>query len=182
MAPRIVVLADVSVSVRPTSFLALHTADALTRCRRGVRLLAFVDHAVDASLVIRRSRPDDAIGLLRDGGLVDVGAASDYGAALRSADERLRTWVGPATTVVVFGDGRGNGTDPGFDVIERWMRRSAGVHWCTPEPPGAWVLGFGEMQGYADRITSALQVRTVDDIVRVLTAPARTGSGRYRQR
>jgi uncharacterized protein with von Willebrand factor type A (vWA) domain len=169
MAPRIVVLADVSVSVRPTAVLALHTADALTRCRRGVRLLAFVDTSVDVSTVVRRSTPDAAVALLLDGGLIDLGAASDYGASLRSAAERLRAWVGPSTTVLVFGDGRSNGNDPGFEVIERWMRRSAGVHWCTPEPAGAWPLGFGEMQGYAERSTSTRQVRTVDDVVEALT-------------
>lgn len=169
MAPRIVVLADVSVSVRPTAVLALHTADALTRCRRGVRLLTFVDTSVDVSTVVRRATPDAAVALLLDGGLIDLGAASDYGAALRSAAERLRAWIGPSTTVIVFGDGRGNGNDPGFDVIERWMRRSAGVHWCTPEPAAAWPLGFGEMQGYAERSTSARQVRTVADAVEALT-------------
>jgi len=170
IAPRVVVLADVSISVRPTAVLALHTADALTRCSRGVRLIAFVDRPVDVTSIVRRSAPDVAVDVLLDGGVVDIGAASDYGKALRAIDERAGTRIGRATTVIVFGDGRSNGADPGFDVVERWMCRSAGLHWCTPEPVGAWPLGFAEMQGYAERVTSAAQLRTVADVVAILTA------------
>ncbi|MBM3798563.1 MAG: VWA domain-containing protein [Actinobacteria bacterium] len=176
VAPRVVVLADVSISVRPTAVLALHTADALTRCSRGVRLIAFVDRPVDATSIVRRSAPDVAVDVLLDGGVVDIGAASDYGAALRAIDERAGTRIGRVTTVIVFGDGRSNGADPGFEVVERWMRRAAGLHWCTPEPVGAWPLGFAEMQGYAERVTSASQLRTVADVVAVLTSESPTPS------
>lgn len=169
-APKVLVLADVSVSVRPTARLALHTADALTRRSRGVRLLVFVDTAVDATSVVRRLPPDGAVTVLLDGGLVDVGAPSDYGAALLGVQSRVGTWMRRGATVIVFGDGRGNGADPGFEIVENWMRRVREVHWCTPEPVAAWPLGFGEMQGYADRITAAHHVRSVADVVTALTA------------
>lgn len=169
-SPRVVVLADVSISVRSTARLALHAADALTRRARGVRLLVFVDHAVDATAIVRRLPPGAVVAELVDGGVVDVGAASDYGAALRSAHDRIGPRINRATTIIVFGDGRGNGADPGFDVIERWCRIARSVVWCTPEPRGAWRLGFGEMQGYADRVGEAHTVRSVDDLASALAS------------
>ena len=169
-APRVLVLADVSVSVRPTARLALHTADALTRRSRGVRLLVFVDRVADATAVVRRLPPDGSVSVLLDGGLVDIGASSDYGAALRGVPSIAGRWMRRGTTVVVFGDGRSNGADPGFEVVETWMRRVREVHWCTPEPRGAWPLGFGEMQGYAERVTAAHQVRSTDDVIAALDA------------
>ena len=167
-APRILVLADVSVSVRPTARLALHTADALTRRSRGVRLLVFVDRVIDATVVVRRLPPDGSVSALLDGGLVDIGASSDYGTALRGVSSLAGSWMRRGGTVVVFGDGRSNGADPGFDVVDEWMSRVREVHWFTPEPRGAWSLGFGEMQGYADRVTSAHHVRTAADVVAAL--------------
>lgn len=176
-APKVLVLADVSVSVRPTARLALHTADALTRRSRGVRLHVFVDRAVDATVVVRQLPPDVAVTTLLDGGLVDVGASSDYGAALRAARGLSGSWMRRGATVIVFGDGRSNGADPGFEVIEEWAKRAREIHWCTPEPTAAWSSGFGEMRGYADRITSAHHVRTVDDVVAALGRAPRRRSG-----
>jgi uncharacterized protein with von Willebrand factor type A (vWA) domain len=167
--PRIVILADVSISVRPTATLALHAADALTRRTRGVRLYVFVDRAVDATSVVRRLTPAAAVAELVDGGVVDVGAASDYGAALRSAHDHVGSRLDRATTLLVFGDGRSNGADPGFEVIERWRRITRAIVWCTPEPSGAWALGFGEMRGYADRVSGAFTVRSVDELAAALT-------------
>jgi uncharacterized protein with von Willebrand factor type A (vWA) domain len=169
-APRILVLADVSVSVRPTARLALHTADALTRRSRGVRLLVFVDRVVDATAVVRRLPPDGSVSVLLDGGLVDIGASSDYGVALRGVAPLVGSWIRRGTIVVVFGDGRSNGADPGFEVVDAWIRRVREVHWCTPEPPAAWPLGFGEMQGYADRVSAAHRVRSTADVVAALGA------------
>jgi len=167
---RVVVLADVSMSVRPTARVALHAADALTRRARGVRLYVFVDQTVDATAMVRRLPPGAVVAELIDGGVVDIGAASDYGTALRGAHDRVGSRIDRATTVLVFGDGRSNGSDPGFDVVDRWCRIARSVVWCTPEPRGAWPLGFGEMQGYADRVSEAHTVRSVDDLVVALTS------------
>jgi len=166
--PRVLVLVDVSVSVRPTARLALHTADALTRNSRGVRLVVFVDRAGEATAVVRRLPPDRAVAALYDGGPVDISAASDYGLALRMVGDLIGGWLDRRTTVLIFGDGRSNGADPGFASVESLVRRGASVHWYTPEPVGAWPLGFGEMQGYAERVTSAHQVRSLSDLVAVL--------------
>jgi uncharacterized protein with von Willebrand factor type A (vWA) domain len=168
--PKLVILADVSISVRPTATLALHAADALTRRSRGARLYVFVDHAADATAMVRRLAPSAVVAALMDGGVVDVGAASDYGSALRSAHDLIGSRLDRSTTILVFGDGRSNGAEPGFEVIDRWRRIARSVIWCTPEPRGAWPLGFGEMQGYADRVSQATTVRSVDDLAVALTA------------
>jgi uncharacterized protein with von Willebrand factor type A (vWA) domain len=149
--------------------LALHAADALTRRARGVRLYAFVDHTADATAMVRRLAPSAVVAVLVDGGVVDVGAASDYGSALRSAHDRIGPRLDRSTTILVFGDGRSNGADPGYEVIDRWRRIARSVVWLTPEPRGAWPLGFGEMQGYADRVSQAATVRSVDDLAAALT-------------
>ncbi|MFV0309580.1 MAG: VWA domain-containing protein, partial [Desertimonas sp.] len=109
-------------------------------------------------------------GLLDDapGGPLDPARPSDYGAALGSLWHRYAALVSPSTSVVLLGDGRSNGRDPGLGHVTELTRRARRTVWCTPEPEGAWGFGNGEMAHYAERVDGAVSLRTLDDLQRAI--------------
>jgi uncharacterized protein with von Willebrand factor type A (vWA) domain len=58
------------------------------------------------------------------GGVLDVDADSDYGSAFGGFLEEYGGAVNRHTTVIVLGDGRGNGNDPNFGAIAEIARRA----------------------------------------------------------
>ncbi|MEM7322974.1 MAG: VWA domain-containing protein [Actinomycetota bacterium] len=161
-APLLIVLVDLSMSVRGTARLVLHLVHLLRSMRGSLRAFGFVDSCVSIDHALRVADPADAIE--RVIGLVDVDANSNPGLALRQWWARSYHRVTADTHVLILGDGRCNGQDPAFDVIERLANRSASTTWVSPEPEGAWTLGRGEMAEYARRVDRALTVRSITDL------------------
>ncbi len=163
----VLVLLDTSLSVRPTARLMLHLAHRLRAAIGRVRVLAFIDRCVDVTDVIRHADLAVALGRLLDdapGGPLDPARPSDYGAAMRSLWARYAGLVRPTTTVIVLGDGRSNGRDPAVASVAALTERCRRTVWLTPDPPGAWGFGHGEMTHYADTVDVAWTVRTLDDL------------------
>ncbi|MEM9607219.1 MAG: VWA domain-containing protein [Actinomycetota bacterium] len=172
--PDLLVLVDTSVSMRPYVRLTLHLAHVLRRRPGRVRVLGFVDECVDVTDVIRHADLAAALGGLLDdapGGPLDPSRPSDYGVAFGSLWHRFASLLRPSTTLLILGDGRSGGRDPGFAHVEACVRRCRRTVWWTPEAEGAWGFGNGEMAGYADLVDVALAVRTIDDVA----AAAREG-------
>lgn len=166
-AGRLVVLVDLSLSVRGTSRLVLHLVHRLRSAVGVVRAFGFVDAFVPIDRALRTADPQRAIADTL--ALVDVDAASDPGRAFRSWCSRWQHLVTPDTHVLILSDGRCNGHDPGFGTIAQIRRRSASTTWISPEPEGAWCLGRGEMEGYAAVVDRAITVRQLDDLAQLAT-------------
>ncbi len=165
--PDLLVLVDTSVSMRPSVRLMLHLAHALRRRPGRVRVLGFVDECVDVTDVVRHADLATALGGLLDdapGGPLDPARPSDYGGAFSSLWHRYARLLRSSTTVLVLGDGRSNGRDPGLAHLEDLRSRCRRSVWCTPEPEGAWSFGNGEMAAYASRVDTAITVRSLADL------------------
>ena len=161
-AARLVVLVDVSLSVRGTSRLVLHLLHRMRSSVGSLRAFGFVDSLVPIDRALRTSDPVEAIeGVF---GAVDVQANSDPGRALRAWLSRWHALVTPETHVLILSDGRCNGNDPAYDVVRSVTTRSASTVWVSPEPVGAWSLGRGEMERYAASVDDAVTVRSIDDL------------------
>ncbi len=161
---RLVVLVDLSLSVRGTSRLVLHVVHRIRSTLGSVRAFGFVDQFVPLDRALRTDDAARAIEAVFS--LVDVDATSDPGRAFRMWWSRWQHLVTPETHVMVLSDGRCNGSDPGFEVIRRITGRAAATTWVSPEPSGAWSMGRGEMSGYAECVDRALTIRTLDDLER----------------
>lgn len=163
-AARVIVLVDLSLSVRGSSRLVLHVLHRLRSSVGSVRAFGFVDRFVPIDRALRVGEASRAIEAVLS--LVDVDANSDPGQAFRSWWHRWQHLVTPTAHVLVLSDGRCNGHDPAFDVIRRLTRRSASTTWISPEPPGAWSMGRGEMSGYASCVDQAVTLRSLEDLER----------------
>jgi len=98
--------------------------------------------------------------------VLDVDADSDYGAAFGRFREEFPGIVTRRTTVVILGDGRGNGHDANLEVFEEIARRARQLVWLTPERRNTWRLGHCDLPRYAEFCDRVDVVRDLDGLDR----------------
>ena len=146
--PRIVVICDVSLSVRTTARFMLHLVYSLQSLFEQVRSFVFVSDLAEATQQFEQLSIDDAIATVFGGELIDCDANSNYGRALEIFCQRYLGTVTNRTTVIVLGDGRGNRNPPNVAALEEIRRRARQLVWLSPEPRGSWGLGSSDMPLY----------------------------------
>ena len=178
--PRLIVLADVSLSVRNTSKFALHLVHNLQSLFSNVRTFAFVSDLEEVTEYFEHSDLEEVLGMIFGGEILDVDANSNYGFALEEFYQHYLNAVNQRTTILILGDGRGNGNPPNAWVLEEMQRRARQVIWFTPEQRRHWAMGGGDMPTYAELCDRVEVVRSleqfdevVDDMVTGALAPAR---------
>jgi uncharacterized protein with von Willebrand factor type A (vWA) domain len=164
--PRLVVLADVSLSVRHTARFTLHFVHGLQRLFGQVRTFAFVADTVEVTDLFAEHPVERALDLIVGGDVLDVDADSDYGAAFGRFREEFPDIVTRRTTVVILGDGRGNGNDANMPVFEEIARRCKQLVWLTPERRTMWRLGHCDLPRYAELCDRVDVVRDLDGLDR----------------
>jgi len=164
--PRLVILADVSRSVRRTARFTLYLVHGLQRLFGQVRTFAFVADTVEVTDLFAEHPVERALDLVFGGDILDVDADSDYGGAFGRFHEEFPDTVTRRTTVVVLGDGRGNGNDPNLPVFEEIARRCKQLIWLTPERKNVWRLGGCDLPRYAEFCDRVDVVRDLDGLDR----------------
>ncbi|OLT47588.1 VWA domain-containing protein [Saccharomonospora sp. CUA-673] len=162
--PRLVVLADVSLSVRATAGFTLQMLYGLHDLFSSVRSYAFVAEIAEISGLFAEQRIDQALETLFRGDVIDVDANSDYGSVFGAFLDEHGTAVNRRTTVLVLGDGRGNGNDPNLGAFEEIARKARDVLWLTPEPRHSWGLGACDLPDYAEHCSRVRVVRDVSGL------------------
>lgn len=127
--PRLVVLGDVSLTVRTTARSTLQEVHGLQELAHQVRSFAFVSELVEVTDLFSEHPAQHALGLIFGGGVLGTDANSDYGAAFGEFLSEYGTAVTRRTTVLVLGDARGNGNDPNLAAFEEIARRAKEVIW-----------------------------------------------------
>ncbi|MEU6255839.1 VWA domain-containing protein [Streptomyces sp. NPDC047043] len=163
--PRLMVLVDVSLSVRATARFTLHLVHGLQSLFGQVRSFAFVDEPTEITELFAEHPLERALGLVFDGlpadGLLDVDANSDYGRTFELLLAEHAPALGRRTTLLVLGDGRGNGNPPALHAFEEMTRRVRETIWLTPEPRYSWGLGACDLPLYAEYCN---RVQVVSDL------------------
>ena len=152
--PRLLLLADVSLSVRAAARFTLHLVYGMQSLFTQARSFAFVDAPVEITELFAEHPLERALGLVFDGlpagGLLDVDASSDYGATFACLLSEHSPSLDRRTTLIVLGDGRGNGRDANVDAFQEMTRRVRETIWLTPEPSYSWRLGACDLPRYAE--------------------------------
>ncbi|GAA3509693.1 VWA domain-containing protein [Dietzia aurantiaca] len=155
---KLVILVDVSLSVRPVTGFVLRLAQSLHRKVNRCSVVAFVDRPVDVTDRLLSSSGDDALTTVLAAPGLDLEASSDYGRMFTELLDRHGHLVDKRTSVLVVGDGRSNGLDPRTDQMAVISRRSHRVAWITPEARRYWnqaTCGLGSYEQHLDGIVTA---------------------------
>jgi uncharacterized protein with von Willebrand factor type A (vWA) domain len=170
--PRLVVLCDISDSVRHVSRFMLQFAYTLTELFSQVRAFVFVSDVAECTELFKKFELQRAVDLAYSGAVVNVYANSNFGRAFRGFAERHLDAVTGKTTVIVIGDARNNYNPPEAWALADIRQRSKRVLWLNPEPPPSWAFGDSAMRDYepyCDRVevvnNLASLAKVVDSLV-----------------
>ncbi len=161
--PKIVVICDVSTSMRFCSELMLSFLFALQGQVRKTHAFAFIDHLEYISDEFTGTDGNAAVShVLRR--LPSGHYNTDLGHALHNfVDEFLDTLNGQ-TTLIIVGDGRNNYNDPRIDLFNLMSRRAARTVWLNPEPPDMWGSGDSDMRQYAPLCGAVFKVGNLNEL------------------
>jgi uncharacterized protein with von Willebrand factor type A (vWA) domain len=170
--PRLIVLCDVSDSVRSVASFLLELTHAAQELFAGTRSFVFVSELGETTRLFADEPLGVALARAWSGAVVPVTHNSNYGRVLRAFEERVLRDVDRRSTVVVLGDGRTNYQSEAADVLDAIRDRARALVWLCPEPRAAWATGDSAMSRYAPRCTKVLEVRSardLEDAARLLT-------------
>lgn len=156
--PKLVVLCDVSDSVRLAARFMLELVYALHELFAGTRSFVFVSELGEVSKLFAREPVAAALSRIFAGEAVSLSDNSNYGRMLRMFHEQHLSVVDRRTTVVIIGDGRNNYQADEAHLVEDLRRRARAVLWINPERRGSWSIGDSAMHKYAPVCTRVLEV------------------------
>jgi uncharacterized protein with von Willebrand factor type A (vWA) domain len=165
--PELIVLCDVSDSVRNASRMMLLLMYSLQTLFSRVRSFVFVSDLGEITESLKDASPEDAVDLALAGRSISLQANSNYGRALAGFVTGHLASVTRRTTVLVIGDGRNNYNPSNVWALAEIHQRARRVIWITPEPRSSWGLGDSEMLQYERWCHQVETVQTLDDLVRL---------------
>jgi uncharacterized protein len=162
---RLLILADVSLSVRPITAFTLRLAQAMRHRISRCTVLAFVDNPVDVTDLLARSTGDDALASVLAAPELDLEASSDYGRTFDSVLTTHGSAVTSRTSVLIVGDGRCNGLPPRVDKLEELSRKVHRLAWVTPEQERYWNQASCSMGDYAEYCNGVVTARDARQLI-----------------
>jgi uncharacterized protein with von Willebrand factor type A (vWA) domain len=160
--PKIVVICDISTSMRFCSELMLSFLFALQGQVRKTHAFAFIDHLESISEDFSGSNADEAIQsvLWR---MPSGHYNTDLGWSLNDFQNEYMDTLNSGTTLLIVGDGRNNYYDPRLDIFSTMSRRATRTIWLNPEPPYLWH-GDSDMPKYAPLCNNVLKVSNLREL------------------
>jgi uncharacterized protein with von Willebrand factor type A (vWA) domain len=151
----LLILADVSGSVRYSTTLMLELVAGAHQCFRRVRSFVYIDRLAEA---------DFELGHLVMTPALDLYARSDFGRVLAELWHRREELLGRATVLVVLGDGRNNRRPPRADLLREIRRICRAAIWLNPEDPNRWGTGDSAIRLYEREVNTLLPARNLHEL------------------
>jgi len=163
LKPKLVVICDISTSMRYCSELMLSLIYALQDLVTKTHAFVFIDHLeyITPDFVGREANAAVEQVLVR---MPPGYYSTDLGYALDGFDRGFMDTIDTRTTLILVGDGRNNYNDPRLDLFARMARRANRTLWLNPEPPVMWGSGDSDMLKYAPLCDTILQVSTLAEL------------------
>jgi len=156
----LLILADISGSVKYASTLMLEIAAGARSCFHRVRSFVYIDRLAEAGF---------ERGHLAMTPPLDLYARSDFGRVLAEVWDRRAALVTRATVIVIMGDGRNNRRPARADLLRDLARLSRAVLWLNPEPQVRWNTGDSAIRQYARAATEMIACENLRELERGLT-------------
>lgn len=162
---RLLVVADVSLSVRSVTAFVLRLAQTLHKMAFRCHVLAYVDTPVDVTDLLMRTSGDGALAAVLAAPGLDLDATSDYGKVMSELNGEHADLVDKKTAVLFVGDGRCNGLPSGDEELRRLRRRAFRVGWITPEPRRYWNQASCAMPVYSEIVDHVVVARDAGELL-----------------
>lgn len=166
--PQVVVLCDVSDSVRNVSRFMLQFVYSLQDLYSKVRSFIFVSDIGEITRLFEESEIHQAIDQAIRGNVINVYAHSDFGRAFRMFHREHLAAITRHTTVIILGDARNNYNLPHEWVLKEIKQRAKQLIWLNPENRMTWGFGDSEMDRYLPYCDVVEECRNLNQLYRVV--------------
>jgi uncharacterized protein with von Willebrand factor type A (vWA) domain len=163
LKPKLVVICDISTSMRHCSELMLSLVYALQDLVTKTHAFAFIDHLEYISPDFVGQQAKDAINqvLIR---MPPGHYSTDLGYSLENFARDYMDTIDSRTTFIMVGDARNNYNDPRLNLFQTIARRSRRTIWINPEPPMLWGSGDSDMLKYAPVCDNVVVAATLGEL------------------
>lgn len=166
--PQVLVLCDVSDSVRNVSRFMLQFVYSLQDLYSRVRSFIFVSEIGEITQLFEENDTQRAIELALTGSIINVFAHSDFGRAFKTFHRDHLGAVNNRTTVIILGDARNN-----YNLAQEWVLRDIQARakqliWLNPESRLTWGFGDSEMDRYLPFCDLVEECRNLNQLYRVV--------------
>ncbi len=166
--PQIMVLCDVSDSVRNVSRFMLQFVYTLQDLYSRVRSFVFVSDLGEVTRLFEEQDIHTAIEQALSGQVINVFAHSDFGRAFRIFHRDFLPAVNKRTTVIILGDARNNYNLPHEWTLKDIRQRAKQLIWLNPENRLTWGFGDSEMDRYLVYCDIVEECRNLNQLYRVI--------------
>jgi uncharacterized protein with von Willebrand factor type A (vWA) domain len=166
--PQVVILCDVSDSVRNASRFMLQFVYSLQDLYSRVRSFIFVSDIGEVTEHFRNNDIKEALDVALKGDIINVYAHSNFGHAFRSFVADHIGAINKRTTVIVLGDARNNYNLPHDWCLRDIRQRAKRVIWLNPETRNTWGFGDSEMERYQIHCDMVEECRNLNQLYRVV--------------
>jgi len=157
----LLILADISGSVRYAAELMLELVAGARDCFRRVQSFVYIDHLAEAEF---------EQGHLVTTPPVDLYARSDFGRVLVELWDRRAELLNRQTLIVILGDARNNRRPARSDLLREIARSCRGVVWLNPEDQSRWGTGDSAINQYRAVVTALYPSRNLRELEKALVA------------
>jgi uncharacterized protein with von Willebrand factor type A (vWA) domain len=167
--PQLIVLCDVSDSVRQASAFMLRFVYSVQELFSRVRSFVFVSDIGEVTELFKECKePGEALQRAFNGEVINVWQNSNFGRAFVEFHKGYLDSVNKRTTVIILGDGRNNYNNPHDWVLRDIQQKAKKLIWLNPEGRRSWGVGDSEMPKYVRYCDMAEEVRTLNQLRRVI--------------
>jgi uncharacterized protein with von Willebrand factor type A (vWA) domain len=166
--PQVVILCDVSDSVRNVSRFMLQFVYSVQDLYSRVRSFIFVADLGEVTKLFENNEIHAAIDLALRGNMINLYAHSDFGRAFKVFHRDFLSIINKRTTVLVLGDARNNYNLPHEWVLRDIRQRAKQIVWLNPESRLTWGFGDSEMDRYAPYCDLVEECRNLNQLYRVI--------------
>ena len=163
LKPKLVVICDISTSMRYCSELMLSLVYALQDLVTKTHAFAFIDHLEHISPDFAGREANAAINTVLQR-MPPGYYSTDLGFALEQFARQHLDTVDPRTTFIMVGDGRNNYNDPALATFQTLAHRARRMIWINPEPPMLWGSGDSDMLHYAPLCSAVVMAATLGEL------------------
>src|SRR5579872_3548169 len=156
----LVILADISGSVRYSSTLMLELIAGASSYFRRVRSFVFIDRLAEADFEQKHLVMTPPL---------DFYARSDFGRVLGELWEQRGELFNRATVLIIMGDGRNNRRPARADLLREIGRMCRAAMWLIPEERKRWGTGDSAIFQYTREGCALVQSRNLRELEGALT-------------
>ena len=163
LKPKLVVICDISTSMRYCSELMLSLIYELKDQVNKTQAFAFIDRLEYISPDFIGKQADEAVKSV----LVRMPPgyySTDLGYSLFNFASDYMDKIDSRTSLIIVGDGRNNYNNPHTEIFRKMARRSHRTIWINPEHQAKWGSGDSDMWKYAPYCDDILKADTLKEL------------------